>query len=490
MRDLRSRIIVSVSLPLAMACQTTFAARPDSSPSAVLPETESSVFEQVAEKLLPSVVNISARSTVKSSLLQGDPIFKHFLEEFFGGEEGSGSALGKAVALGSGFIIDDKGTILTNNHVVSEAEEIKVAFTEAQGEPPADAKVVGRDPDLDVALIRLKHPAKNKLVPVQFGDSDRVRVGQLVMAFGNPFGQGHSATHGIISQKERPAPGIPLATYLQTDAPINPGNSGGPLVSMGGTVIGINNAIVAQAHGIGFAIPINVVKSVLPQLQKSGTVTRGYIGVAVENLTPDIAQKFGAPHDLRAPFVVQVTKNSPAGKVGVEPYDVITRFAEKEVRSASDLIAAVSAAQIGKESILKVLREGREKTFQLTPQPKPVPKELAETKPRAPASGARALSRTGMKVSDLTRGIASEIGAPGSMKGVAVTSVLPGGVADAAGLEPGDVIVEVDREKVASSKELSAKLANDSLYVLRVRRSNETGDDQYFIAQLDLRRPS
>ena len=206
--------------------------------------------------------------------------------------------LPKAMSLGTGFIIDSSGLILTNNHVVADADEIKISFTESLDEKPTDGEVVGRDTELDVALIRVK--SKREMVAVSFGDSDALEVGEYVIAVGNPFGQGHSVTHGIISAKGRLAPDFPLANYLQTDAPINPGNSGGPLVNLKGEVIGINNAIDQRAQGIGFAIPINLVKKVLPQLRTKGTVSRGYIGVLVNEMTPEIAPKLGVPKDQQS----------------------------------------------------------------------------------------------------------------------------------------------------------------------------------------------
>jgi serine protease Do len=497
---------INVATCLLFIGQTALAANAPS-------EANLSVFEQVAEKIIPSVVNISSVTTVKSPLMESDPLFRHFFEQFFGNDgfsqgmppgskeapgegpgEGpraqgpkGGQAVGKAIALGSGFIIDEKGTILTNNHVVADATEIKVTLTEKQDEAAVDAKVVGRDPALDIALIRLKQPTKNMPAPVHFGDSDKVRIGQPVLAVGNPFGQGHSATHGIISQKERQAPGIPLATYLQTDAPINPGNSGGPLVAMDGTVIGINNAIVAQAHGIGFAIPINVVRTVLPELQTKGTVTRGYIGVAVENISPDIAQKIGVSKDVHAPFVVQVSKDSPAQKSGLQPYDVITKFSEKEIHSGTDLMGAVSSAPVGKTSTLVVIRDGKEKKLEVTPTARPTPKEMAQTPVPEPHIEGTEVPRAGMAVSNITRDIASEIGVPGSTKGVAITSMIPGGPADSAGLEAGDIILEVDRKPVQNAKQLTEKLKDSGLYLLRVRRVADTEQDQYFVAQLNLR---
>ena len=281
------------------------------------------VFVHLSKKIVPSVVNISTVSTVKGlyGLNGQDEILRRFFGELFqqypgrgrSGEmdeeeeglpqysnPGKNSRLPKSMSLGTGFVIDASGLILTNNHVVADADEIKISFTESKDEKPTDGEVVGRDPELDVALIKVK--TQHDITPVVLGDSDALEVGEYVMAVGNPFGQGHSVTHGIISAKGRIAPDFPLANYLQTDAPINPGNSGGPLVNLKGEVVAINNAIDQRAHGIGFAIPINVVKTVLPQLKSKGVVSRGFIGILVGQLNAEIAKKNGSFSGCRCSF--------------------------------------------------------------------------------------------------------------------------------------------------------------------------------------------
>ena len=300
------------------------------------------IFVNLAKKVVPSVVNISTLSTPKGGFRPGSPdeMFRRFFEDFLRnhggipdqGEEGEAPKGGggpKAMSLGSGFIIDESGLILTNNHVVAEADEIKIQFTEETDEKPTDGEVVGRDPELDLALIRVK--TKRKLIALSFGDSDALQVGEYVSAVGNPFGQGHSVTHGIISAKDRKAPDFQLANYLQTDAPINPGNSGGPLVNLKGEVIGINNAIDQRAQGIGFAIPSNSVLKVLPQLKSKGVVTRGYIGILVNELSPEIAAKLSIDKNTIAPFVTHVYPGEPADRAGIKPYDVILELNGKAI---------------------------------------------------------------------------------------------------------------------------------------------------------------
>jgi serine protease Do len=304
-----------------------------------------------------------------------EDMFRHFYGDFFGQDSGNPFAgprgrrspgiqpqsAPRSQALGTGFVIDESGLILTNNHVVQGADEIKISFTEDPAEKPVEAKVVGRDPDIDVALIRVK--TSRKLVPLKFGDSDTLEVGEWVAAVGNPFGQGHSLTHGVISANGRTAPDFPLASYLQTDAPINPGNSGGPLVNTRGEVIGINSAIDARAQGIGFAVPINLVKKVINQLETNGTVARGYLGVMVGSLTPDLADQVGMPKDAEATIVSHVYPGSPAARAGLEPYDVILEAGGKPVKTANELTTQVASLEVGASLPLKIQREGHVKSL-------------------------------------------------------------------------------------------------------------------------------
>jgi serine protease Do len=253
------------------------------------------LFVELSRRLVPSVVNIYTTQTV-SSPYGSNPqaeMYHRFFENFFG-EDVEPNAIPqraeKATSLGTGFIIDEKeGLILTNYHVIADAEEIKVILTEAEADQEGiEAKVVGGDAEADVAVLKIK--TKRKLAAAALGDSDNMQVGDWVMAVGNPFGHGHTVTHGIISAKERIIPLSQFANYIQTDAPINPGNSGGPLINMAGQVIGINTAINAAAQGIGFAIPINFVKKILPELRTKGAVTRGFIGVNITEITPALAK--------------------------------------------------------------------------------------------------------------------------------------------------------------------------------------------------------
>lgn len=323
------------------------------------------LFSNLAKKVVPSVVNISTLTRVKTSPFGGPAEMFGDLGPFFNrphsgpsfnhpGFDEDAAPPPHAASLGTGFIIDSSGIILTNHHVVADADEIRITFTESHSEKPILGKVIGRDPELDVALIQVT--TDRKLIPLALGDSDALEVGEYVGAVGNPFGQGHSFTHGIISAKGRSAPGIPLATYLQTDAPINPGNSGGPLVNLRGEVIGINNAIDARAQGIGFAIPINFVKAILPELKSKGEIARGYMGVIVGELSPEIASKINIAKNTEAPLVLQVEPGGPAYQAGLRPYDVITEFNGKRVQSPSELISEVSQFKYGQNVPVKVMR--------------------------------------------------------------------------------------------------------------------------------------
>lgn len=475
--------------------------------SAQAGEIENNVYVQLAKKAVPSVVNISTLSTIRPqpySGNQGDP-FRRFFEDYFryhggmpGGPGGGDSEEGppvpgtpggkapQAMSLGTGFIIDSSGLILTNNHVVAGADEIKIHFTEEADEKPTDGEVVGRDVELDVALIRVK--TKRQMQPLEFGDSDALQVGEYVAAVGNPFGQGHSVTHGIISAKGRAAPEFPLAKYIQTDAPINPGNSGGPLLNLKGQVIGINNAIDQRAQGIGFAIPINAVKAVLPQLKNKGSVTRGYIGVLVNPLGPEVARKIGAPEELVAPFVTHVYPGDPADKAGLQAYDVILEFNEQRIKSFSDLISTVTLVPVGTTVPVKILRSGKEMLLKLvvTERPGSRPdrkKEKQDKKPRKQAAPVE----TGMELEDMGEEVARELGLPRGTRGVLVASVAYGGPADQAGLMRGDLIVEVDRKAVKSVDDFFDTVKSKKSYLLRVRRMDPQGRDAFAVIVLDLK---
>ncbi len=311
-------------------------------------------FANLAQQTAGAVVNISSEREVQTGLEKLPN--RQMLEHFFG-------PLPKTVtvhSLGSGLIMDSQGYVLTNNHVVDNAQEIKVILA---GGDEYKAIIKGRDPVTDLALIGMLNPPAN-LPFLKLGDSEAMRVGDWVVAVGNPFGLGHTVTQGIISAKGRVIGAGPYDKFLQTDALINPGNSGGPLLNLQGEVIGINTMILATGQGIGFAIPSNIAKAVAPQLQEQGRVVRGMIGVVGKQLTPELAQKLKLPNVAGA-LVVKVEPGSPAARAGLRPGDVITDFNGQPVKHMDELSRLVAESAPGSEATVTVLRQGRETKFHL-----------------------------------------------------------------------------------------------------------------------------
>lgn len=444
------------------------------------------IFVELARQVVPSVVNISTVSRPSMGSNRKEDLFRKFFEDFFGQPpQERESPSQRAMSLGTGFIIDGEGLILTNNHVVADAEEIKVRFTEEEDEKPTDATVVGRDPMLDLALLKIK--TSRELTPLNLGNSDEINVGEYVIAVGNPFGNGHSVTHGIISAKNRIAPQV-LARYLQTDAPINPGNSGGPLVNLKGEVVGINNAIDARAQGIGFAIPINLVKQVLPQLKTKGTVARGYIGVLIDDMSEEVAGQLGLPKDLSAPFVVQVYEGEPADQAGVETYDAILEFNGVKTRNKADLIRAVTAVPVGETVEMKVNREGKEKTLSIKVTERPGTPKLVKAPPQ-PHKKKHAGVDVGMNLEPLDAASRRELGVDKNQQGLVVVSLAYEGPAVKAGLMRGDILVEVNRKPVGSVDQFYKTIQKGKSYLLRVLRPGTEGG-VFMVLVLDLKEES
>jgi serine protease Do len=465
---------------------------------------EQANFVDLAEKVMPSVVNISTVTTVDSPFAEGDfdeELFREFFEDFFDDSSeqphsphGSPGEMphedmpfSQRIALGTGFIIESNGLILTNNHVVANAERIEVSFAEEVGQESLEGEVVGRDPELDIALIQVE--AKGPLQAIPLGDSDSLRIGEYVLAVGNPFGQEHSVTHGIISGKERFAPDMPLTRYLQTDAPINPGNSGGPLVNMAGEVVAVSNAILAHAQGIGFAIPINVVKEILPVLQEKGRVERGYIGILVNELTPEIAGELGLPSDAEAPFITHVLEESPAFQAGLQPYDVILEIDGQEVNSSVELIQKITSVPVGERAQFTIFRDGSEESVTLRvaerPQEDFAPEQSGEDE-TSPSSVTEKVG-SGIEIEALDPQKAAEMGHPENLKGLVVVGVLVGSPADRAGLSLGDVILEVNRDRVQKVEDFYEIVSDPGTYLLRVKHL--TLEDQEAVSVIVLEIP-
>ena len=425
-------------------------------------------FADLADAVKHSVVNISTTQVVKGSPLQpfagpnapfgkffGDDFFKHFF-----GNMPKGAM--KTHALGSGFVISEDGLILTNNHVVEKATEIKVKLDSGK---EYDAKVIGRDPKTDLALIRVK-PDANFPKPAHLGDSDAIRVGDRVMAVGNPFGLGQTVTTGIISAKGRIIGAGPYDDFLQTDAAINPGNSGGPLFNMNGEVIGIDTAIIAQGQNIGFAIPVNIAKDLLPQL-KSGKIVRGWLGVMIQDITPELAKSFGLK-ETKGVLISDVTKDSPAEKAGLKRGDIVTRFNGKEAENAHTLSRLVAATPPNTETVLSIIRDGKEQSINLTIGIMPQKEE--SQLPEKPAEW-------GMTVEDITPELAQQLGLNPGEKGVVVSGVEPGSPAAEAGVQPGDVVKEVNRQPIQNTNGYSMvleKVKEGENVLLLIKRGSGT----------------
>lgn len=400
-------------------------------------------FVNLAKKIKPIVVNISTTQVSEgrggpqefgSPFGEEDP-FNDFWRRFFGGPIPRGPQ--RQRSLGSGFIIDRDGSILTNNHVVENASKIVVKLSDDQ---EYEAKVIGRDAKTDIAVIKIE--AKAGLTAASFGDSDTLEVGEWVVAIGNPFGLDSTVTSGIVSAKGRHIGQGPYDNFIQTDASINPGNSGGPLLNLRGEVVGINTAIFSRTGGnigIGFAIPINLVKELLPQLRGKGKVVRGYLGVLIQKVTPEIAESLGMEKNHGA-LVANVSKDGPAEKAGVNVGDVILEFDGKEVKDSGDLPIIVARTSVDKKVRMKVLRDKKEVFLNVA---------VGELKDEEVVATAPEKGELGLTVQRLTPQMAESLGMERT-EGVVVTAVEPASVADESGIRRGDVIVEVDRKPVRS----------------------------------------
>jgi serine protease Do len=400
-------------------------------------------FAELAAKVDHVAVNISTTKTVKTirRFFQfpdrefrdffGDEFFKHFFGEI--PEEQM-----KQRSLGSGVVVSEDGYILTNNHVVADAEEIIVTFTEKE---KYEAEIIGRDPKTDIALIKIK--VDEPIPAAKLGDSDTLRVGDWVVAIGNPFGLGSTVTAGIVSAKGRIIGAGPYDNFIQTDASINPGNSGGPLFTLDGEVVGINTAIFAPSGGnigIGFAIPINMAQSVMSQLKEKGKVTRGWLGVIIQSITPEIKEKFEL-ETIEGALIGEVTKDSPADKGGLERGDVIVSFDGKRVKAMNNLPPMVAQTPVGKEVEIIVIRKGQEKRFTVK-----IGEQKEEAERAAPLTPE--IEETfGLSVQELTPELAEALSLKGE-KGVVVSGVRMGSPAAEVGLQRGDLIQEIENEPI------------------------------------------
>lgn len=423
-------------------------------------------FADLVDKVQPAVVNISTTTTVR---VPGNPFqhffgqnrhdpFEDFFENFFGAVPDREL---KQRSLGTGFIIDKSGLIITNNHVVEQADEIKVMLSDSR---EFKATVIGRDPKTDLALIKISSPFE-KLPVLLLGDSDKIRVGDWVLAIGNPFGLEHTVTKGIISATGRVIGSGPYDNFLQTDAPINPGNSGGPLINLRGEVVGINTAIVPGGQGLGFAIPSNMAKTITSQLKDKGQVTRSWLGVSMQKVTPELATTFGR-QDTHGALVTDVVPQSPAEHAGIKSGDIIVTFAGRNIKEVSDLSRIVAETPIDKDVVIKLFRAGKEVSLTVRLE------EFSEAKisrQSAPKS-----HELGLELVALDASWRRKLGVGDHLAGVIVVDVTAGGPAAAAGIERGDIIKEVNRRPVKTPEDFHAALqqrARGQSLLLLIKRS-------------------
>jgi len=417
-------------------------------------------FADLAEKVMPAVVNIATKQEVKAErqiplpeLPPGSP-FEKFFKDFLDRNRPDDSQPRSITSLGSGFIIDAKGFIVTNNHVIDGADEVTVIMG---NKDEYKATIVGHDSETDLALLKIE--AKKPLPFVELGDSDKPRVGDWVMAVGNPFGIGESVSVGIVSARNRDLQAGNFDDFIQTDAAINKGNSGGPLFDMAGKVVGINTAIYSpngSSVGVGFATPSNLAKKVIADLRQFGEIQRGWLGVRIQSLTKEIAESLSLADDSGA-LVTEVISDSPAAKAGVMLSDVILEFDDQKIDEMRNLPRIVLETPIGKKAVMKVWRDGKAKNLSVQVGKFEEQKVAAAEEPKAPEQpvGKNVL---GMDLASLTPLLRERFEIQPGTDGVAVLDVDPNGRAAEKGIRAGDVIVEVDRQKVASPADVEARM--------------------------------
>ena len=458
-------------------------------PPAIAAQGPASVAE-LAEGLLDAVVNISTSQTVKEDgesdgavpmpqVPEGSP-FQEYFKDFFGDKGGAqGDESRKVQSLGSGFVIDaEKGFIVTNNHVIADADEIEVNFNDGS---KLKAELVGKDIKTDLAILKVD-PSKHKLKAVEFGNSEKARIGDWVLAIGNPFGLGGTVTAGIISARKRDINSGPYDDFIQTDAAINRGNSGGPLFDMDGKVIGINTAIISPSGGsigIGFAIPAEMAVGVIDQLKEFGEVRRGWLGVRIQPVTEDIAQSLGLK-EAKGALIAGLIENSGVDNKAIEAGDVVIRYEGKPVDTARDLPRLVAETPVGKEVEIVVVRQGEEKTVKVklgrlveddksteaaTEDQAPLPEgeggdegTVTPDTPKKEQKSDAAPSVLGMKLSELNDDVRGEFGIAEDVEGVAVLYVSPGSAAGEKRIETGDVIVDIGQVNVKTPEDVKKRI--------------------------------
>jgi serine protease Do len=439
-------------------------------------------FAPVVKKVTPGVVKVFTTTKAHNTAYNGAPesnmddLFRRFFGDQDQGRSPRHFNFGpqRQEGIGSGVVVSKDGYILTNNHVVDGADEVKVALQDGR---EFTAKVIGRDPKTDIAVIKVDG---KDLPAVSMADSDKVEVGDVVLAIGNPFGIGQTVTTGIVSATGRGgAVGLDYEDFIQTDAAINPGNSGGALVDADGRLIGINTAILSRSggnQGIGFAIPVNLARDVMENLVKDGHVTRGYLGVMIQDMSPKLAKEFDLK-ETKGALVSDVTPHSPAEKAGLKDGDVILEFNGKPVSDSRHLKLEVARTKPGDSVPVRILRDGNTKTLDVTVKEMPGTEHLAKNdNNKSDDTG----TLNGVTVGDIDSNARHQFDVPSNMKGVVVTEVDPNSAAAEAGLRPGDVIQEINRKPVKSAEEAvqMTEKATDKTTLLRVWRD---GGSRYVV---------
>lgn len=445
-------------------------------------------FSPVVEKATPAIVNISTKQKIEvknpfdgMDLPEGFDLFKDLFDREFGVPE---ERTRKGSSLGSGFIIDPDGYIVTNHHVIADADEVTVTLAGEDGKD-FKAKIIGKDPKTDLAILKID--PQEKLPFLKFGDSDQAKVGDWIVAIGNPFGLGGSVTAGIISAKSRFLPGM-YDDFIQTDASINRGNSGGPMLNLEGEVIGVNSVIISPSGanvGIGLAIPSNLANPIITQLREKGTILRGWLGVIIQPVTEDIAKNL-ANHDTKGALVADIVKSGPAEKAGIKVGDIITRFDGKAINDMKMLPRMVAETEINKKVKVEVSRDNKILTLDVVIAK---PEEDANDKKKSDKDGEDKGDKLllGMKVENLTTSLRTKFKIEKDVSGVVITKLTRNSPGVEVGIKPGDVIMSFNKLKVANAADLSklvseAQKSGAKNAVLLIRRGNT---NQFVVINLE-----